>query len=158
MSSTNWPASLPFTTSTVADSSTITRNAAYWYTNVSKPISDACVSLIGDPGWTYPALSGGWTHFSAVYNLLSYRTYGLQVIMRGLGSSGATGVANPIFTLPVALRPSAQLTFLVGCGNGVVEGLGVLFIDTSGRVYVNSYLTGGGNNNLSLEDVYFMAD
>jgi hypothetical protein len=154
----NWPSGLPFTSSTVADSSSVTRDDDYWFNNVVKPISDALTALKGTIAWVAPTLTGGWSSWGSPYNAVSYHVFGIQVRFHGLAHNGSIGVGNPIFTLPVGLRPSAQITFNVHAG-ATTNGCASLIIDTSGRVYVGATNgVGAGSVFVSLEGVVFTAD
>lgn len=158
----NWPAGLPFTGTTVADSAVTTRNAAYFFTAFIKTISDALLALLGVAGnaWTAPTLTGSWVNFGAPFYAAGYVVHGIEVRLSGVVKSGGTGTGNPIFTLPVGLRPSQGPIPFVGASgaSGGVIGVANLAVDTSGRVYVVSYETNAGNAYVSLDDISFTAD
>lgn len=155
MSSTNWPAGLPFASNPLADSPTITRDAAYFWTNGLKPISDGLAGLVGS-GWVAPTLTGSWVLDPASgFYPPGYKAHGIQVRLRGRVKNGGTGTANPIFTMPAALAPAAQLNFTVASNSG---GQADLIMDAAGRLYVSSYQTGGSNAWIVLDSIIYTAD
>ncbi len=91
------------------------------------------------PLWTVPNLNSGWTswgtgtstgHTQAAYTI----TPGGTVMIKGMMQK-ATTVSNgeTIFTLPVGLRPTAQLIYGVKAGS-LSNNIGRLDIDTAGNV------------------------
>lgn len=70
-----------------------------------------------DFGWVNATLQNSWVHYGAPYAVPAYRNIGKMVMLKGLVKSGSIGLANPIFTLPVGLRPAETLMLTAICNN-----------------------------------------
>lgn len=82
----------------------------------------AWVQELGDTGWIAATLQSSWVNAGGSYQTARYRRKnGLVWGQAGRITSGIAGV-NPVWTLPVGMRPSAFLVF-AQWGNGGANGI-----------------------------------
>jgi hypothetical protein len=96
--------------------------------------------------WYTPTLTGGWSNYGSGYDTFAYRKDGAGLVYtRGLIKSGASGFANPVFTLPVGFRPNANLLVPTSASGGIAD----VRIFTGGEFTVYGYFAGGTNGSVS---------
>lgn len=113
-------------------------------------------TALADSGWTTATLGNSWAAFGGAFATPAYRKFCGTVYLQGLMASGTTGTT--VFTLPAGYRPLHELVFIAASGTGGTTGGARIEILASGVVQVNSYLTGGGNTYVSLNEITFIAE
>jgi hypothetical protein len=99
-----------------------------------------------------PTLTNGWIAYGSPYlGPGYYKDASGRVHLQGTVKNGGLNTTNPIFTLPVGYRPSADLSFSVD-GSGFDPWR--ITVQSDGKVF---YLFGGTNTRLSFNGVYFRA-
>jgi hypothetical protein len=121
---------------------------------VTGPLSVTQPIALSGQDWISPgAMGGGWVNFGSGYEGFGYRKMpDGSVRLRGLIKSGATGVGNPVFNLPVGFRPAAHQIMLGAASGGVAD----IRVYSTGDVVVNGYFAGGGNGSVSFGMIAFM--
>lgn len=126
-------------------------DAADLFAWVTTPLN-SLVPLLSDTGWTSTGtMSNSWVNTGAPWQTAQYRLKSGIVYIEGTIKSGSA--AATIFTLPVGMRPLAQLQFTCPSGTGNATGQ----ITSGGAVSITTYTTGGSNAGVSLL-IAFVAD
>lgn len=113
---------------------------------------NAIVPRVADTGWLgNPALGSGWSATGSGNATPTYRLKGGIVYCHGMMSGGTTGA---LFTLPVGLRPLANIPFVV-LTNG---GTGRIDVSAAGVLTLIQFNNSSNNAYMSLDTIHFIAE
>jgi len=104
-----------------------------------------------DSGWITPTLSGAWVDQGGSFLARGARRIGTRVQLCGSVKNGALGV---IMNLPVGFRPTGQCFFLAPCNGGALQ----VYVTAAGDVVAVSYIAGGTNAIVGLDNISFFTD
>jgi hypothetical protein len=122
------------------------------HTHSTMTIERFSAGLLSNVPLTAGILSGGWAIADSTLDVPSFEKISGVLYLSGVAKSGAVGIANPIFTLPVGCRPlkTKILNSMSWTGNADLR------VAPDGRVYVFAYGSGGNNGSVSLDGLSFV--
>lgn len=116
-----------------------------------KPLNDEIAKYNNDLGLQALTLTGGWAQYSnPAYAPVGFRIVDDVVYLQGYAAGGTTGSPG-IATLPPGARPAAEITAVVPANTGYAR----VDVNSSGVIWVATYVAGGSNAAVSLNGIRF---